>query len=62
MDINDYRIKLEFTIEEMNMIFRFLGTIPYDQVWGLMDNLKQQVDKQLVPPENFESDGTEHPL
>jgi hypothetical protein len=67
MDINDFKIKLEFSIEEMNMIFRFLGTIPYDQVWGLMKNLQEQVDTQLVPPESFtdnniNNNDNEHPF
>jgi hypothetical protein len=48
MDPN-YRIKLEFTVDEMNQIFKFLGTAPYDAVHGLMQNLKDQIDPQLIP-------------
>lgn len=59
MDINDFRIKLEFTIEEMNMVFRFLETIPYGEVAGLMENVKKQVDEQLVPIEFFENSSEE---
>jgi hypothetical protein len=64
MEMQNFKIKLEFNIEEMNMIFEFLGTIPYDRVWGLMGNLKEQVDKQLIPPEDFDVSGqeTDHPL
>jgi hypothetical protein len=59
MDINDFKIKLEFTIEEMNMVFRFLETIPYGEVSGLMENVKKQVDEQLVPIESFENSSEE---
>jgi hypothetical protein len=67
MNINDFKIKLEFTIEEMNMIFRFLGSIPHDQVWGLIKNLNEQVEPQLAPPESFtendlNNNDNEHPF
>lgn len=62
MDINEFRINLVFTIEEMNMIFKILGSAPYDDVARLIENVKDQVDKQLVPPESFEGNETEHPL
>ena len=65
MEIEDFKIKLEFTVEEMNKIFSFLGSIPYDHVWGLVQNIRDQVDKQLIPPENFDSktgQETDHPL
>ena len=55
MDINDFKFKLEFSIEEMNMVFKFLETIPYGQVAGLYDNVKKQVDKQLLPMDSFDT-------
>jgi hypothetical protein len=66
MDINDFRINLTFTIEEMNLVFRFLETIPYGQVAGLYETIRSQVDAQLIPPEDFDKPGdqneTDHPL
>lgn len=54
MLIEDFRIKLEFSIEEMNMVFKFLESIPYGQVAGLYDNIKKQVDVQLLPMDAFD--------
>jgi hypothetical protein len=65
MKIEDFRINLSFTIEEINMMFKFLEEIPYGRVAGLIEELKKQVDEQLVEPESFDSDvesDTEHPL
>jgi hypothetical protein len=65
MKIEDFRINLTFTIEEINMMFKFLEEIPYGRVAGLIEELKKQVDEQLVEPESFDSDvesDTEHPL
>ena len=65
MKIEDFRINLSFTIEEINMMFKLLEEIPYGRVAGLIEELKKQVDEQLVEPESFDSDvdsDTEHPL
>jgi hypothetical protein len=47
------------------MMFKFLEEIPYGRVAGLIEEIKKQVDEQLVEPESFDSDvdsDTEHPL
>ena len=68
MDINNFKIKLEFTIEEINMVFKFLGSNPYDQVAGLIDELKRQIDPQLIPledldyPDDINKESTDHPF
>jgi methyl coenzyme M reductase gamma subunit len=68
MDINDFRITLTFTIDEMNMIFDFLERLPYREVNGLVEELKRQIDPQLLPPENMTNSNdlnnteTDHPL
>jgi len=65
MKIEDFRINLTFTIEEINMMFKFLEEISYGRVAGLIEEIKKQVDEQLVEPESFDSDvdsDTEHPL
>ena len=48
MDIENFRIKLEFNVEEMNLIFKFLESIPYGEVAGLYENIRSQIDPQLV--------------
>jgi len=55
MNVENLRIKLEFNVDEMNLIFRFLETIPYGQVAGLYENVKKQVDDQLVPLEDIDN-------
>jgi hypothetical protein len=54
MKIEEFRINLEFSVDEMNMVFNFLETIPYGQVAGLYENIKKQVDAQLVPMDSFD--------
>jgi hypothetical protein len=39
-------IKLELTIEEVNMILRVLGKHPFDEVAALVVKIKQQGDPQ----------------
>lgn len=61
----NFRIKLEFTIEEMNLIFGFMESIPYGQVAGLYENVKNQVDAQLPSPSEIEeqqSVNTDYPV
>ena len=66
MNIEDFKLNLQFSIEEMNLIFKFLETIPYGQVSGLYENIKQQVDTQLVSPSEFDNNkltiNTDYPV
>jgi hypothetical protein len=39
-------IKLEFSIEEVNMILRVLGKHPFEEVMSLIGKIKQQGDPQ----------------
>lgn len=39
-------IKLEFTVEEVNMILRVLGKHPFDEVVAMISKIKQQGDPQ----------------
>ena len=41
-------IKLELTIDEVNMILRTLGKHPFDEVVALIQKIKQQGDAQLA--------------
>jgi len=39
-------IKLELTVEEVNMILRVLGKHPFDEVVAMIGKIKQQGDPQ----------------
>ena len=41
------KLKFEFTIEEANAILGAIGQMPYAQVAGLVDNIKQQAAPQV---------------
>ena len=45
-------MKFEFTIEEVNLIMNSLGRMPYEAVYQLIDNVRQQAGPQLqqTPP------------
>jgi hypothetical protein len=67
MKMEDFKLKLEFSIDEINMIFKLLGNIPYDIVSGLIDDIKRQIEPQLLPPESFDeapeiNSQTDHPF
>jgi hypothetical protein len=64
MDIENFRIKLEFNVEEMNLIFKFLESIPYGQVAGLYENIRSQIDPQLValPEKEGSTINTDYPV
>jgi len=40
-------IKLELTIEEVNVILRTLGKHPFEEVVALINNIKSQGDPQV---------------
>lgn len=40
-------VKLELTIEEINGVLSGLGALPYAQVAGLFEKVKQQAESQL---------------
>lgn len=40
-------INLEFTIEEVNAILASVGQMPYSQVAGLVDKIRQQAAPQV---------------
>ena len=39
-------IKLELTVEEVNVVLRTLGKHPFEEVVALINNIKQQGDPQ----------------
>ena len=44
-------IKLELTVEEVNVILQSLGNMPYAQVVALVENIKNQAIPQVPAPE-----------
>lgn len=41
------KLKFEFTIDETNMILEALGNLPFNKVFGLVNNIQQQAGTQL---------------
>ncbi len=39
-------IKLDLTIDEVNLILTALGQLPYVQVVGMLDNIRKQAEGQ----------------
>ena len=40
-------MKFEFTIEELNIIMAALGRMPYEQVFQLVENVRNQAAPQI---------------
>jgi hypothetical protein len=40
-------MKFEFTIEELNTIMTALGRMPYEAVFQLVENIRQQAGPQI---------------
>ena len=45
--MNKEKIKLELSLEEINVILNALGQLPYVQVAALIDNIRRQGERQL---------------
>jgi len=41
-------MKFEFTIEEINTILAALGRLPYEQVFQLVETIRQQAAPQVM--------------
>ena len=46
--MNDAIIKLELSIEEVNMILRVLGKHPFEEVVAVINKVKSQGDPQVI--------------
>ncbi|WP_020536760.1 hypothetical protein [Lewinella cohaerens] len=40
-------LKLELTVEEVNLILSALGKLPFEQVFSLVNKIQQQAAEQL---------------
>jgi len=45
--MNDEKISLELSVDEVNTILKALGTMPFNQVYELIGSIHQQANKQL---------------
>ena len=45
--MNSEKINLEFSVEEVNVILKALGTMPFNQVYELIGSIHQQANRQL---------------
>ena len=47
-DVKDVVLKLELTVEEVNVILRTLGKHPFEEVVALIQKIKTQGDPQVA--------------
>jgi hypothetical protein len=45
--MNNEKISLEFSVEDVNLILKALGSMPFNQVYELIGIIHQQANKQL---------------
>jgi hypothetical protein len=45
--MNDEKISLELSVDEVNIILKALGTMPFNQVYELIGSIHQQANQQL---------------
>jgi hypothetical protein len=43
----EQKLTFEFTVDEINAILGALGNVPYAQVAGIIDNIRQQAAPQV---------------
>ncbi len=55
--MNNDKINLQFSVEEVNVIIKALGTMPFNQVYEIIGNIHQQANQQLF---GIESGHDEH--
>lgn len=47
MEKNTIHVQLNITLEEANLIFKALGTLPFSEVYELIGKLNEQANQQL---------------
>ena len=48
-------MKLDLTINEVNIIMQALGNMPYAQVFELVQKIREQAQSQIAVPANEEN-------
>ena len=59
MDIKDMRFNLNLSLDETNQLFGLLAMLANSPVVPLLEEIKKQLDAQLVPPEDLKSEQNE---
>jgi hypothetical protein len=49
--MNEQKIKIVFTLEQVNIVLQRLGQLPYAQVADLVEAIKAVTLRQIPPPE-----------
>lgn len=52
---SDIKINLQVTMEEAKLIFQALGKMPFEEVYELIGDLNQQVNKQNQDSSNSQN-------
>jgi len=52
MHNGNQKIKLELTIDEINVVLNALGQMPYVQVVSILNNISKQAESQFKSKEN----------
>jgi hypothetical protein len=52
MHNGDQKIKLELTIDEINVVLNALGQMPYVQVVNILNNISRQAESQFKSKED----------
>lgn len=45
--MSNEKINLQFSVDEVNLILKALGTMPFSQVYDLIGSIHQQANQQL---------------
>lgn len=60
MQKENQKIRLELTIDEINLIVNALGQLPYVQVVNILNNISKQAESQFRVNENELRQQTNH--
>ncbi len=53
--MNDEKISLELSVDDVNIILKALGTMPFNQVYELIGSIHQQANKQLFGNDSIQN-------
>lgn len=53
--MNDEKISLELSVDDVNILLKALGTMPFNQVYELIGSIHQQANKQLFDNDSIQN-------
>lgn len=53
--MNNEKISLELSVDEVNIILKALGAMPFNQVYELIGTIHQQANKQLFDIDSIQN-------